>query len=600
MSKVSVLDTHKRVLEPCHPAVARRLLREGKAAVFMRYPFTIILKREVSNPKTADFTISIDPGSKCAGLAITDSDSNIVALFELHHRGYAIKKCLTDRAGHRRSRRTRKRRYREPRWANRSRKSPRLKDGQWVYEKVPNTRKTKNTFNRVSRAQLMDPRYKWKRLNSKPQKEREKSRLHFANGKRIRPEQKYVEIEGEKYLVFSRDGKTYYKLSNQKCLIVPEGMKIHTYTAKGYKPKKRWKREFVGEDKRPRTENGHRIHNGWIAPSLMSRVFNIHTWVNRLCKIYPITQLAVEHVKFDMQLMENPEISGEEYQQGELWKYQIKEYLLEKYKRKCYYCGTKFSKEVGFTRDHVYPTGKGGSDTPSNQVAACKKCNQEKGNRLPHEIDGRLGEQVRKALKDAPKPLKDAAAVNTIRWKIVETLKATGLPVVCATTADTKYNRERAGLPKEHYYDAACVACVPKSPVTAVSVLAIHAVGYGHRGDLGDYQTKQKAPGFKRPYRRIEHCGGFQKLDTVEMTTKTGRSVGCINTFDKTPEGMPQKLRIKTDWTGGDGRKNGNIHQLRRIQKRDGYAYQIIKSERNEPLQLDNYVQAEFQLRSKL
>ena len=43
MSKVAVLDTQKRVLEPCHSAVARCLLREGKAAVYKRYPFTIII-----------------------------------------------------------------------------------------------------------------------------------------------------------------------------------------------------------------------------------------------------------------------------------------------------------------------------------------------------------------------------------------------------------------------------------------------------------------------------------------------------------------------------------------------------------------------------
>ena len=72
MSKIAVLDTHKRILEPCHPAVARRLLREGQAAVYKRYPFTIILKHEVTDPTTADYTLSIDPGSKCT-IAITDS-----------------------------------------------------------------------------------------------------------------------------------------------------------------------------------------------------------------------------------------------------------------------------------------------------------------------------------------------------------------------------------------------------------------------------------------------------------------------------------------------------------------------------------------------
>ena len=468
MSEVSVLDTHKRVLEPCHPAVARRLLREGKAAVFKRYPFTIILKREVSDPETTDYTLSIDPGSRCTGMAITDSENNIVACFELHHRGQAIKKRLSDKAGYRRSRRTRKLRYRPARWANRSRKAP---------------------------------------------------------------------------------------------VLTPDG----------------WQYQSFGQSS-----------EGWIAPSLMSRVFNIHTWVQRLSKAYPITQLAVEHVKFDTQLMENPEISGVEYQRGTLFEAELWEYLLEKFGRKCFYCGAK---DVPLEKEHILPKAKGGTNRASNLTISCRDCNIEKGNRHPNEIDGELGKRVQKALKDAKKPLKDAAHVNTIRWKIVETLKATGLPIIYGTGGKTKWHRKQAGLPKTHYYDAACVASVPNSHAPQ-SVLAIHAVGYGHRGDLGKYQTKQKAPGFKSPYTRIEHVNGFQKLDIVEMRKQNGEKVvGCINSFDKTPDGRPQKLRIKTDWTNGDGRVSGNVSQLRKIQKRDGYAYQVVPSVKLVPHHTDTATQ---------
>ena len=291
----------------------------------------------------------------------------------------------------------------------------------------------------------------------------------------------------------------------------------------------------------------------------MSRVFNIHDVdVKRLSKIYPITQLAVEHVKFDMQLMENPEISrrgisaAEHSTKQNLW-----EYLLEKFGRKCFYCGAK---NVPLEKEHILPKAKGGTDRPDNLTISCRECNIKKGNKHPDELDGALGKRVQQALRAAKKPLKDAQAVNTIRWKIVETLKAMGLPVIFGTGGKTKWQRKQAGLPKTHYYDAACVACVPQKDATQ-SVLAIHAVGYGHRGDLGLYQTKQTAPGFKHPYRRIENVEGFQKLDTVEMRKKTGRSVGCVNTFDKTADGKPQKLRIKTDWTGGDGRTGGNITQ---------------------------------------
>ena len=471
MSKVAVLDTEKRILEPCHPAVARRLLRAGEAAVFKRYPFTIILKREVPNPETTAYTLSVDPGSRCTGIAITDSDNNIVACFELHHRGQAIKKRLSERAGYRRSRRTRKLRYRPARWQNRSRKAP----------------------------------------------------------------------------VLTADG---------------------------------WRYQSFGQSS-----------EGWIAPSLMSRVFNIHTWVKRLSKAYPITQLAVEHVKFDTQLMENPEISGVEYQRGTLYEAELWEYLLEKFGRKCFYCGAK---DVPLEKEHILPKAKGGTNRASNLTISCKPCNIEKGNRHPDEIEGDLGKRVQSALKAAKKPLKDAQAVNTIRWKIVETLKATGLPVIYGTGGKTKWHRKRAGLPKTHYYDAACVASVPNLP-TSLSVLAIHAVGYGHRRDLGSFQTKQTAPGFKSPYQRVENAGGFQKLDIVEMQTKKGCVVGCINSFDKTPVFKPQKLRIKADWMGGDGRKNGTVLQLRRIQRRDGYTYQIIKSSSSEAIQTDNYVQAGFQ-----
>ena len=118
-----------------------------------------------------------------------------------------------------------------------------------------------------------------------------------------------------------------------------------------------------------------------------------------------------------------------------------------------------------------------------------------------------------------------------------------------------------------------------------------YAIGYGHRGDLGKHQTKQKAPGFKSPYTRLESVDGFQKLDTVAMQTKKGTVVGCINSFDKTPAGRPQKLRIKTDWTNGDGRVGRNTTQLRKIQKRDGYAYQIVPSVKSVPHHMDTATQ---------
>ncbi|NES82060.1 MAG: hypothetical protein F6K10_12010 [Moorea sp. SIO2B7] len=70
--------------------------------------------------------------------------------------------------------------------------------------------------------------------------------------------------------------------------------------------------------------------DGWFAPSL-SRVDNILTWVNRLCRVCPISGLSQELVRFDTQALQNAEISGRQYQQGELFGYEVREYLLEKW-----------------------------------------------------------------------------------------------------------------------------------------------------------------------------------------------------------------------------------------------------------------------------
>lgn len=44
LSNVFVLDAEKQPLDPVPPGRARILLTQGKAAVYRRYPFTLILK----------------------------------------------------------------------------------------------------------------------------------------------------------------------------------------------------------------------------------------------------------------------------------------------------------------------------------------------------------------------------------------------------------------------------------------------------------------------------------------------------------------------------------------------------------------------------
>ncbi len=48
----------------------------------------------------------------------------------------------------------------------------------------------------------------------------------------------------------------------------------------------------------------------------------------------------------------------------------------------CLYCGKQFDSQQ-LTRDHVIPTSKGGTDSWTNLVTACRRCNQRKSDRTP-------------------------------------------------------------------------------------------------------------------------------------------------------------------------------------------------------------------------
>jgi 5-methylcytosine-specific restriction endonuclease McrA len=111
---------------------------------------------------------------------------------------------------------------------------------------------------------------------------------------------------------------------------------------------------------------------GWLPPSLRSRVGGVLTWATRYQRWVPLARIEV-----DMALMQNPEIEGVAYQRGELAGWECRAYLLEKFGRRCVYCGKQ---EVPFEVDHVYPKSRGGTNRISNLVLSCHDCNQAKGN----------------------------------------------------------------------------------------------------------------------------------------------------------------------------------------------------------------------------
>jgi 5-methylcytosine-specific restriction endonuclease McrA len=221
---------------------------------------------------------------------------------------------------------------------------------------------------------------------------------------------------------------------------------------------------------RPARFDNRRRAEGWLPPSLESRVSNVLTWVARLARLAPVGAVSQELVKFDPQLMENPEISGVEYQQGELAGYEVREYLLEKFERKCAYCGAT---SVPLQIEHIVPKASGGSNRVSNLTISCEPCNQAKGQQTAAEF-GHPEVQAQ-----ARRPLKDAAAVNASRWALYRRLQATGLSIEVGTGGRTKWNRTQRGLPKAHWIDAACVGASTPEKIQALDVVPLLIAAMG-------------------------------------------------------------------------------------------------------------------------
>jgi len=311
----------------------------------------------------------------------------------------------------------------------------------------------------------------------------------------------------------------------------------------------------------PRFLNRGNKAKGRLAPSLQHRVDTTLSWVRRLQRLAPVIGLSQELVRFDMQKMENPEISGAEYQQGTLAGFELREYILEKWSRTCAYCGAK---NVPLNLDHIQAKARGGSNQASNFTLACIPCNQNKGAQDLRAFLAKDPKRLEKILAQAKRPLKDAAAVNATRWALLVTLKSTGLPVTTGSGGLTKFNRSRLEIPKTHALDAVCVGVITTVTGWQKPTLEIKATG------RGSYQrTRLDAYGFPRGYlTRQKRIKGFQTGDRVTAEVTKGKKIGSY--AGRVAVRATGSFNIQT---AAGIIQNISHRYCRIVQRADGYGY---------------------------
>ena len=187
---------------------------------------------------------------------------------------------------------------------------------------------------------------------------------------------------------------------------------------------------------------------GWLAPSVENKIQTHLTVVEKIHKFLPITNIVVETASFDIQKINNPIISGSEYQQGEqLDFFNVREYVLFRDNHICQHCKGK-SKDKVLNVHHI-ESRKTGSDSPKNLITLCETCHK-----AYHRGEFKLNVKRGKSFRDA-------AFMGIMRWSFYDRLKNIYPNVSMTFGYITKNTRITNNLPKEHYVDARCISGNP-------------------------------------------------------------------------------------------------------------------------------------------
>lgn len=208
----------------------------------------------------------------------------------------------------------------------------------------------------------------------------------------------------------------------------------------------------------PRFENRTNSKpKGWIAPSVKHKVDTHVSLVQKVCEILPVQDIYVEVASFDMQklkadLQNLKEPQGKDYQKGEqMGFWNVREYVLARDNHTCQCCKGK-SKDKRLNVHHI-ESRKTGGNAPNNLVTLCETCHKalhEGKITLPKSIASRRMQ-----------PLRDAAFMGIMRWKVYERLKALYPNVKLTYGYITKNTRITNGLEKSHIVDARCISGNP-------------------------------------------------------------------------------------------------------------------------------------------
>ena len=199
--------------------------------------------------------------------------------------------------------------------------------------------------------------------------------------------------------------------------------------------------------RKPRFDNRRR-HDGWLPPSVRQKIDSHLQLIRKVHDILPVTKIAIEVAQFDTQLLKNPDICGEKYQQGEqMGFWNVREYVLWRDGHRCRHCKGR-SKDPVLNVHHIESRQTGG-DAPNNLMTLCRTCHQ-----AYHRGEIRLNASRGVSLRAE-------AQMTSMRMELYRRAKSLWENVRLTYGFVTKHVRIGSGLERSGRTDARCISGHP-------------------------------------------------------------------------------------------------------------------------------------------
>ncbi len=292
---------------------------------------------------------------------------------------------------------------------------------------------------------------------------------------------------------------------------------------------------------RPKRFLNRKKPKGWLAPSIQHKV-ECHLKAIRLVHhLLPIRTTTIEVAQFDLQKIRDPQIEGQQYQQGpQLGFWNVREYVLFRDRHRCQWCHGKSNDSI--LNVHHIESRKTGGDSPDNLIALCETC---------HTLIHRTHQEHQ--IERTSKSVRDATQMGIIRWRIYEEVKTQFPQVQLPYGYLTKHTRITHHLEKSHMIDARCISNHPLAS-----------------SDGTWYLLKQVRRNNRQLHKATIRKGGKRQRNTAPKQVHGFRLFDCVNYQGTTCFVFGRRSSGYFDLRTLDGTKvhaSANVKHLKLIQR---------------------------------